>query len=608
MPIGGRVVDPAGRPIAGAVGPALAPGPGQERARIVVDPVAAADGSFVLHTDADGRYRTRGGSRPTANTTPRRRPRAGSRPGRPRSPPPRRLRQAAGPGAPPRPDRRGPGRRPPGPAGRRRPRAAVGRWADADRGPHRGTTAGSTCPASSKGRRCSSRRRPASGTPCSRSTTGRSRSRSCSRGPDEPPAVAVPHAPAGLAGRGREGPGPPPDRAARRQSPGRHGNDDEKYRLSGDAAAIDPHATIEWLDEAKFADPDYVGLVRHTWRRHSPARASTKPRPSSRPAIPRTRGPAGISGSVDVAPNLHRGRRQRSSSTRPAQQQDHHLPGDRFDGLGRIADRLIDLGDVDGPGPCSTRVGAGREPRQGDKAPRRLDLVPRRGPGAARPAGRAQDRRGPGAGRPEERAGRPQPDLRAVLRPDRPQAGGPVAGRRREGPGAHADQPAVGSRGRRGLRRMAPKDLARARRIAETRISPDAPAFRPYALGLMARAIAATDRAEAVRLLDEAFAELERLAATGVRAIRARRRRSWRRPCCRPSSRSRRTAWRNSSAARSDAPAPGRSDRPPTSTRVARTIAVLAMLVARYDRGLAARSSSPCWTRSGSHEGSFGVD
>ena len=61
--------------------------------------------------------------------------------------------------------------------------------------------------------------------------------------------------------------------------------------------------------------------------------------------------------------------------------------------------------------------------------------------------------------------------------------------------------------------RMAAEDLGRARRIAETRISPDAPALRPHAFGLMARAIAATDRAAAVRLLDDAFAELERLAA-----------------------------------------------------------------------------------------------
>ena len=39
--------------------------------------------------------------------------------------------------------------------------------------------------------------------------------------------------------------------------------------------------------------------------------------------------------------------------------------------------------------------------------------------------------------------------------------------------------------------KMAPKDLARARRIADSRVSPDAPAYRSHTLGLMAQAIAA---------------------------------------------------------------------------------------------------------------------
>ncbi len=42
--------------------------------------------------------------------------------------------------------------------------------------------------------------------------------------------------------------------------------------------------------------------------------------------------------------------------------------------------------------------------------------------------------------------------------------------------------------------KMAPKDLARARRIADSRISPDAPAYRPYTLGRMAQAIAANQK------------------------------------------------------------------------------------------------------------------
>ncbi len=41
-----------------------------------------------------------------------------------------------------------------------------------------------------------------------------------------------------------------------------HGDDNAKYRFLVDASAIDPHATIEWLDGARFNDPDYVDLVR----------------------------------------------------------------------------------------------------------------------------------------------------------------------------------------------------------------------------------------------------------------------------------------------------------------------------------------------------------
>jgi hypothetical protein len=63
--------------------------------------------------------------------------------------------------------------------------------------------------------------------------------------------------------------------------------------------------------------------------------------------------------------------------------------------------------------------------------------------------------------------------------------------------------------------KMAPKDLARARRIADSRISPDAPAYRPYTLGLMAQAIAAPDRVGAARLIDDAYKGLENLSAGG---------------------------------------------------------------------------------------------
>ena len=63
--------------------------------------------------------------------------------------------------------------------------------------------------------------------------------------------------------------------------------------------------------------------------------------------------------------------------------------------------------------------------------------------------------------------------------------------------------------------RMAPIDLPRARRIAKKRISPDASAYGPYALGLMAQALASTDNPTARGLIDDAYSALEQLAANG---------------------------------------------------------------------------------------------
>ncbi len=40
------------------------------------------------------------------------------------------------------------------------------------------------------------------------------------------------------------------------------GDDEQKYVVLRDAAAIDPHSTMEWLDEAKFGDPDSVDEIR----------------------------------------------------------------------------------------------------------------------------------------------------------------------------------------------------------------------------------------------------------------------------------------------------------------------------------------------------------
>ena len=58
--------------------------------------------------------------------------------------------------------------------------------------------------------------------------------------------------------------------------------------------------------------------------------------------------------------------------------------------------------------------------------------------------------------------------------------------------------------------KMAPIDMARARRIVKRRISADAPAYGPYTLGLMAQALASSDKPTARRLIDDAYSALER--------------------------------------------------------------------------------------------------
>ncbi len=78
-PVGGRVVDPAGQPIAGASVRITRQVRDQAGRVILVDPIAGEDGSLALHTDAEGAIASRNGCRPTTSITPRRPRRAGSR-------------------------------------------------------------------------------------------------------------------------------------------------------------------------------------------------------------------------------------------------------------------------------------------------------------------------------------------------------------------------------------------------------------------------------------------------------------------------------------------------------------------------------------------------
>jgi len=63
--------------------------------------------------------------------------------------------------------------------------------------------------------------------------------------------------------------------------------------------------------------------------------------------------------------------------------------------------------------------------------------------------------------------------------------------------------------------KMARSDPARARRIAETMLDPGSLELKPYALGLMAQTLAATDKTRAIELLESACSELDHLAERG---------------------------------------------------------------------------------------------
>ena len=137
--------------------------------------------------------------------------------------------------------------------------------------------------------------------------------------------------------------------------------------------------------------------------------------------------------------------------------------------------------------------------------------------------------------------------------------------------------------------RMAPADLPRARKLVDL-ITDDERVLRPYALGLMAGAVAAADRAAANRLLEDAYADLERLAANGWTGQFA--------SICGVAGALLPTVERVDASRLPEFLARALALRPPTGGRneaayIPEQTASLAMMVARYDRGLAARILRP---------------
>jgi protocatechuate 3,4-dioxygenase beta subunit len=154
---------------------------------------------------------------------------------------------------------------------------------------------------------------------------------------------------------------------------------------------------------------------------------------------------------------------------------------------------------------------------------------------------------------------------------------------------------------------MATKDLARARRLAESRISREGPASRPHAFGLMAQAIAATNKSGAIRLLDEAYTALDQIASSGDRSSYAGlvQVAAGLLPIVEQLEPDRLAEF----LGRTLALRPARGDQADQDDAgSAETTAALAMMAARYDRPLAARLLEPELRQIGSHQAATGWD
>ncbi|MHB1557921.1 MAG: carboxypeptidase regulatory-like domain-containing protein [Isosphaeraceae bacterium] len=383
------------------------------------------------------------------------------------------------------------------------------------------------------------------------------------------------------------------------------GDDQAKYRFLADAADIDPHATLEWLEEVKFGDAEYVTFLRQVLAA-AMARESVDDAAAVLEAS--SSGMVKFNGYVALAetPNLPAARQRAFLDQALLHTKEARPLVFRVMGLGKVAERLVDLGDVEraramlrnaraicdaeGKGPngkglrMQLTVPLSRvdlpdalrmleELEQDARKTQAGDRIWVYGRQYLEIAQRAADRSPAEAERIVERA-----DVLPIL--DRFVA--PVC------------------------YKMARADVVRARRIALGRISVDSTNLGPYALGLMARAVAPKDSAEANRLLDEAFDRLGRQAGSAndwletsdtvaaallpvVERVAPERLGEFL---------ARTILFRSPRGDQSGA----------ETTQAGQRICRLALLAARYDRDLAARILRPELDRIGAGHETFGQD
>ncbi len=295
------------------------------------------------------------------------------------------------------------------------------------------------------------------------------------------------------------------------------GSDVQKFRLITEALQIDPIAMLEKFETIKFSEPDYLDLARirlvEALAPESLDEALAQAETSTS-ADTRAMCYLGIS---EVLPDMAKTRVRELIDQALLNARAMKSPEDRLATYGQIADKLIDLGDrerarklldeaialagstvkgnkngfnlglvaetlarLDLPAALKLLDELAQEVKKNDKTDRTYVFVKLYGDIARRLAADAPA----DAERLLER-------IRATGSPD-------------------ASRRILAT-----CTSIARSDPARARRIAETMFDTGTLALKPYALGRIAQKLAATDKPGAVELLEAAFRELDQLTATG---------------------------------------------------------------------------------------------
>jgi hypothetical protein len=291
----------------------------------------------------------------------------------------------------------------------------------------------------------------------------------------------------------------------------------QKYRVVADAVHIDPAAVQEKLDTIKFIDPDYLSITR-TCLVEALASDSLDEALAQAEVCTSADTRANCYLQIcDVQPDLDKSRVRELIDQALSNARAVKSPEERLGFYGRIADKLIDLGEKERArklvGEAEELAGPTVKGNKGGfslgtvaEALARFDL-----PAALKMLDDLAQQV-----RKSDKSDRTYVFVRFYgtiarkLAADAPADAERLLEKIRALEPANAAHYAVAV-----CSKMAPKDLARARRIAEMMFRAGSSELKPYALGLIAQKLAATDGAGAVELLETAYNELDHLAERG---------------------------------------------------------------------------------------------